>query len=92
MSALPEKVALQLKLLPKGTYAGTIAKVREVILIYQRAELTHPVSHVKEVQELSRLDKMEDTLKAMTEHLAAIRVNQASPVPNTVSNAGNQVT
>ena len=79
MSALPEKVALQLKLLPKGTYAETIAKAREVILIYQRAELTQPVSHVKEVQESSRLDKMEDTLKVMTEQLAAIRVNQASP-------------
>ena len=79
MSALPEKVALQLKLLPKGTYAETIAKAREVILIYQRAELTQPVSHVKEVRELSRLDKMEDTLKEMTEQLAAMRVNQAQP-------------
>ena len=28
-----EKVALQLKLLPKGTYAQTIAKASEVILI-----------------------------------------------------------
>ena len=53
MSALPEKVALQLKLLPKGSYAQTIAKAREVILIYQRAEVTHPVSQVKEVQEPS---------------------------------------
>ena len=42
MSVLPEKVALQLKLLLKGTYAETIAKAREVILIYQRAELTQP--------------------------------------------------
>ena len=33
MSALPEKVALQLKLLPTGIYAQTIAKAREVILI-----------------------------------------------------------
>ena len=51
MSALPEKVALQLKLLPKETYAQTIAKAREIILIYQRAEVTHLVSQVKEVQE-----------------------------------------
>ena len=51
MSDLPEKVALQLKLSPKETYAQTIAKVREVILIYQRAEVTHLVSQVKEVQE-----------------------------------------
>ena len=28
MSALPEKVGLQLKLLPKGTYAQTIAKAK----------------------------------------------------------------
>ena len=69
MSTLPAKLALQLKLLPKGTYTQTIAKAREVILIYQRAETdtTHPVSHVKEVEESSRLDKMEETLKVMTE-------------------------
>ena len=79
MSALPEKVALQLKLLPKGTYAQTIAKAREVILIYHRAEVTHPVSQVKEVQEPSRLDKMEETLRVMTEQLAATRVNRANP-------------
>ena len=78
MSALPEKVAFQLKLFPKGTYAETIAKAWEVILIYQTAGLTQPVSHVKEVQELSQLDKMKDTLKVMIEQLAAIRVNQAS--------------
>jgi len=46
MNSLPEKAALQLKLLPKGTYAETIAKAREVILIYQRADMTHAVSHV----------------------------------------------
>ena len=81
MSALPEKVALQLKLLPKGTYAQTIAKAREVILIYQRADTntTHPVSHMKEAEESSRLDKMEETLKVMTEQLAALSVNKASP-------------
>ena len=67
MSVLPEKVALKLKLLPKGTYAQTIVKTKEVILIYQRAEVTHLVSQVKEVQELSRLDKMEETLRVMTE-------------------------
>ena len=55
MSALPEKVAPQLKFLPNETYAQTIAKAREVILIYQRADTntTHPVSHVKEVEESS---------------------------------------
>ena len=79
MSALPEKVAFQLKLLPKGTYAETIAKAREVILIHQRAEVTHPISQVKEVQESSRLDKMEETLRVMTEQLAAIRVSQGNP-------------
>ena len=52
--------------------------------------MTHPISHVKEVQESSRLDKMEETLRVMTEQLAAISVNRASP--RTTSNAGNQVT
>ena len=74
MSVLPGKVTLQLKLLPKGTYVETISKARKVILIYQRAEVTHPINQVKEVQESSWLDKMEETLRVLTEQLAAIRV------------------
>jgi len=35
---LPEQVSLQLKLQPKVNYAQTIAKARELRLIYSRAE------------------------------------------------------
>ena len=36
MICRPEKVAFQLKASPKGTYAETISKVREMLLIYRR--------------------------------------------------------
>ena len=47
MNTLPEKVAFQLKLLPKGTYTETISKAREFLLIYSRADGHHPVSQIQ---------------------------------------------
>ena len=47
MNSLPEKVAFQLKLSPKGTYAETISKAREISLIYSRADKQHPVSQIQ---------------------------------------------
>ena len=44
MNSLPEKVAFQLKVSPKGTYAETISKAREMLLIYSRADRHHPIS------------------------------------------------
>ena len=38
MNALPDKVSLQLKLLPPQTYAQTISKATELLLIYRRAD------------------------------------------------------
>ena len=40
MNFLPERVAFQLKLLPKGTFVHTIAKARELCLIYSRSDAT----------------------------------------------------
>ena len=47
MNSLPEKVAFRLKLSPKGTYAETISKAREISLIYSRADKHHPVSQIQ---------------------------------------------
>ena len=38
MNALPDEVLLQLKLLPPQTYAQTISKATELLLIYQHAD------------------------------------------------------
>ena len=49
MNSLPEKVAFQLKLSPKGTYAETISNAREISLIYSvysRADEHHSVSQI----------------------------------------------
>ena len=45
INALPEKVAFQIKLLPKLEYGDTIPKARELLLIYRRAE--NPVNQVE---------------------------------------------
>ena len=37
INALPEKVSLQLKLLPQENYQQTISKARELLLIYSRS-------------------------------------------------------
>ena len=41
---LPDKIAFQLKLLPKQDYLQTISKARELLLIYQRA--ADPVNQI----------------------------------------------
>ena len=75
MNSLPEKVSFQLKVSPKGTYAETISKAREILLIYSRADKHHPISQIQpepKVLQQDRLDRMEESLKQMTEQLAAL--------------------
>ena len=79
MNSLPEKVAFQLKLSPKGTYAETISKAREISLIYSRADKHHPVSQIQPestVLHQNRLDCMEESLQQMTEQLSALRTRR----------------
>ena len=64
----------------------------EVILIHQRAEVTHLMSQFKEAHESSRSDKMEETLRVMIEQLAAIRVSQGNPRTKQCFKVANQVT
>ena len=76
MNSLPEKVAFQLKVSPKGTYAETISKAREMLLIYSRADRHHPISQIQSESKAlhqDRLDRMEESLQQMTEQLAALR-------------------
>ena len=76
MNSLPEKVAFQLKVLPKGTYAETISKAREMLLIYSRADRHHPISQIQlesKTLHQDRLDHLEESLQQMTEQPAAPR-------------------
>ena len=60
----------------KGTYAETISKAREMLLIYSRADRHHPISQIQsesKVLHQNHLDHMEESLQRMTEQLAAIR-------------------
>ena len=68
MNSLPEKIALQLKLQAKVNFAQTMAKARELRLIYERAEATERVSQLKSTKD-TRITQMEETLQAMSQHL-----------------------
>ena len=51
MNSFPERVAFQLKLLPKGTFVHIIAKARELCLIYNSSDATseaRQIHHLKE--------------------------------------------
>ena len=80
MSSLPDNVSFQLKLQPQVSYADTIAKARELHLIFSRSGSTHPLNTVRS-EEKSRLDRMEQSLQQMTEQLAAITSRATTPQP-----------
>ena len=63
LNALPEKVALQLKLLPKVDYPETISKAKELLLLFQQVDT--PTVAVSQVQPRSS----EDCLKGVEEAL-----------------------
>ena len=48
MSALPEKVSLQLKLLPAQSHSYTISKATK-LLIYRRADKAESEGHIQQV-------------------------------------------
>ena len=80
--SLPERVALQLKFLPKGTFVETISKARELCLIYNRADATSTAKHIHNVTESSnpRLDRMEATIQSLFEQLLALNTHQKKSV------------
>ena len=78
INALPEKVSFQLKLQPKRSYVETIARGKELFLIYSRAETEEHVNQVQ-TKDDQRLQRLEETMQLMTEQLTAISVQRANP-------------
>ena len=79
INSLPDNVAFQLKLQPQANYSATIAKARELQLIYSRNSST--TSHLSSVktEEGNRLDQVEQSLIQMTEQLAALSSHLTRP-------------
>ena len=76
INALPDKVSLQLKLQPKCSYVDTIARSKE-LLIYSRADTVERVNQVQ-TKEDQRLQKLEETVRLMSEQLSTISVQCTS--------------
>ena len=79
INSLPEKVVFQLKLPPKGSYAETVSKARELLLIYSQNDRSDPVSLVQpESTTLCKdcLDCMEESLQQMIGQLAALKISR----------------
>ena len=73
LSALPEKVTLQIKLLLTVGYPETIAKARELLLLFNRVDT--PTISVNQVQSRSdevRLKGLEEALQQVTQQLATL--------------------
>ena len=77
MNALPEKVVLQLKLLPPQTYAQTISKATELLLIYQRIDRAD--GSIQQVTNDEQLHKLKTTLHQVSEQLTALSTQGQSP-------------
>ena len=70
MNALPEKVSLQLKLLPTHTYTQMIAKATK-LLIYQRVDKEE--GHIQQINpKEDRLDRLETAVQQVSEQLTAL--------------------
>ena len=77
INALPDKVSLQLKLQPKCNYADTIARSKELLLIYGRADTVERVNQVQ-TKDDQRLQKLEETVQLMSEQLLTISVQRTN--------------
>ena len=79
INALPERVAFQLKLLPKVNFVETISKARELCLIYSRTNTAEHVNPVHLTEEPNRFDRMEATLQTLSEQLLALNTRRQDP-------------
>ena len=62
MNTLPEKILLQLKLLPTHTYTQMISKATELLLIYQRVDKED--GHIQQINpKEDRLDRLETAVQ-----------------------------
>ena len=80
--ALPDKIALPLKLLPKQGYPQTISKARELLLIYQQA--ADPVNQIHTSPGDDCLTKLTEAVLQMTQQVAALSTQRL----DTASNSG----
>ena len=82
MNALPEKVSLQLKLLPTQTYTQTISKATELLLIYRRVDKAEgQVQQITNPKE-ERLDKLEAAVQQVSEQLTTLSTQGRPPNTN----------
>ena len=88
INALPEKVSLQLKLLPQENYQQTIAKARELLLIYGRSNVTEQANQLQVDHSSMRLEKLEETLQQVTEQLAALSHRPGAATQHKCFNCG----
>ena len=79
INSLPERIAFQLKLLPKTNFVETIAKARELCLIYSRTNTSESVNQIQHDKEATRLDQMEATLQSLSEQLLALNTGRQDP-------------
>ena len=79
INSLPERIAFQLKLLPKVNFVETIAKARELCLIYSRTNTSESVNQIQHNKESTRLDQMEATLQSLSEQLLALNTRRQDP-------------
>ena len=70
VGALPEKIAFQMKLLPKQTYDQTVAKARELRLIFHRQ--SESVNQIESAPKDGRLDRLEEAILQVSEQLAVL--------------------
>ena len=82
INSLPEQISLQMKLQPKVTYAETIAKARELRLIYDRTKENEQINQVQSKQDDDRLHKLEEIIQAMSEQLMALSTHKAASGAN----------
>ena len=76
LNALPEKVVLQLKLLPKVDYPVTISKARELLLLFQQVDMPIVVNQVQPRSSEDRLRGVEEALQQISKQLASLNVNR----------------
>ena len=88
INALPEKVSLQLKLLPQENYQQTIAKARELLFIYGRSNVIEQANQLQVNSSSMRLNKLEETLQQVTEQLAALSNHPGAATQRKCFNCG----
>ena len=78
MNALPERVSLQLKLLPTQTYTQMIPKATGLLLIYQRVDKEQEnIQQINPKEE--RLDRLETVVQQVSEQLTALSTQGRPP-------------